>query len=68
MCNKFFNDYNFLFKQVESNVAKLDGDNESHLVPLLELPGPPDGGWGWVVCFASFMCNFIVDGIVYRYP
>jgi len=24
---------------------------------------PPDGGWGWVVVFASFMCNFIVDGI-----
>lgn len=23
----------------------------------------PDGGYGWVVVFGSFMCNFIVDGI-----
>ena len=32
-------------------------------VPLEDIPGPPDGGWGWVVCFASFLCNFMVDGI-----
>ena len=31
-----------------------------------ELPAPPDGGWGWVVCLASFMCNLILDGIAYR--
>ncbi|KAJ6216162.1 hypothetical protein RDWZM_007319 [Blomia tropicalis] len=24
---------------------------------------PPDGGWGWVVVFASFMINLIADGI-----
>ena len=34
---------------------------------LEDIPGPPDGGWGWVVCFASFMCNFMVDGIAYSF-
>lgn len=29
------------------------------------LPAPPDGGYGWVVVFASFMCNMVVDGISY---
>ncbi|XP_050441619.1 monocarboxylate transporter 9 isoform X2 [Adelges cooleyi] len=27
----------------------------------------PDGGWGWVVVFAAFYCNMIVDGIVYTF-
>ncbi|RZB40362.1 MFS 1 domain containing protein [Asbolus verrucosus] len=28
---------------------------------------PPDGGWGWMVILGSFLCNFIVDGIIYTY-
>lgn len=32
-----------------------------------EVPIPPDGGWGWVVCLASFMCNLILDGIAYTF-
>ena len=24
----------------------------------------PDGGWGWVIVFASFMIHFIMDGFV----
>ncbi|KAI2809083.1 hypothetical protein BLOT_000225 [Blomia tropicalis] len=35
--------------------------NESQMVK------PPDGGYGWVVVFASFMCNFTVDGICYTF-
>ena len=31
------------------------------------LPSPPDGGWGWVVCAASFLCNLILDGIAYSF-
>jgi MFS family permease len=27
------------------------------------LPGPPDGGWGWVIVLASFMINLIMDGV-----
>ncbi|GAB6029793.1 hypothetical protein CHUAL_005507 [Chamberlinius hualienensis] len=34
---------------------------------VLPLPKPPDGGWGWVIVFASFMCNLIVDGIAYSF-
>lgn len=30
-------------------------------------PSPPEGGWGWVIVFASFMCNVIVDGIIYSF-
>jgi len=28
---------------------------------------PPDGGWGWIVAFASFTINFIVDGVCLSY-
>ncbi|KAG8181256.1 hypothetical protein JTE90_013027 [Oedothorax gibbosus] len=31
------------------------------------IPEPPDGGWGWVIVFASFMCNVVVDGIAYSF-
>ena len=27
----------------------------------------PDGGWGWVVCFACFLCTMITDGIAYSF-
>ena len=28
---------------------------------------PPDGGWGWVIVTASFLCNLCVDGIIFSY-
>ena len=28
---------------------------------------PPDGGWGWVICFSSFMIHVIADGISYAF-
>ncbi|RZF40010.1 hypothetical protein LSTR_LSTR002413 [Laodelphax striatellus] len=31
------------------------------------MPSPPDGGYGWVIVLASFMCNMIVDGIAYTF-
>lgn len=45
-----------------------DGDQEDDgSLMELELPPPPDGGYGWVIVFASFMCNLIVDGIAYTF-
>ena len=36
--------------------------NSSSLSSQVSLPAPPDGGWGWVVVFASFMVHLIADG------
>lgn len=29
---------------------------------------PPDRGWSWAVCFASFMVQFFTDGSLYCFP
>lgn len=28
---------------------------------------PRDGGYAWVIVFASFMVNFVIDGIIYSF-
>lgn len=33
----------------------------------LGMPEPPDGGWGWVVVFCSFMIHVIADGVTYTF-
>lgn len=43
-----------------------DDDNLSYC-EFHDIPPPPDGGYGWVIVFASFMCNMIVDGIAYTF-
>merc|ERR1711971_729894 len=61
----------FIIQSVDGTESKvhLDDVKEDELVlaPLVDLPPPPDGGWGWVVVFASFMCNLILDGIAYTF-
>ncbi|XP_055634372.1 monocarboxylate transporter 3-like isoform X3 [Toxorhynchites rutilus septentrionalis] len=48
--------------QEEASPEDDDGMCEYH-----DMPPPPDGGYGWVIVFASFMCNMIVDGIAYTF-
>ncbi|XP_056633574.1 monocarboxylate transporter 14-like isoform X1 [Diorhabda sublineata] len=36
-------------------------DTEPH------IPAPPDGGYGWVIVFASFICNMVVDGVSFSF-
>ncbi|CAF2861489.1 unnamed protein product [Rotaria sp. Silwood2] len=38
------------------------GDNVN--VAIADAIGP-DGGWGWMIVFSSFMIHFIMDGITY---
>lgn len=34
---------------------------------IVNIPAPPDGGYGWVIVAASFVCNMVVDGIAYTF-
>ncbi|KAI4487264.1 PREDICTED: uncharacterized protein LOC106793402 [Polistes canadensis] len=53
------------FKKEEIQLDDLnDNNNESIEV---EMVVPPDGGWGWMIVAASFLCNFVVDGIIFSF-
>ncbi|KAJ8674039.1 hypothetical protein QAD02_005301 [Eretmocerus hayati] len=51
---------------IDTDVGSPDDDAAS-LCEYHDIPPPPDGGYGWVIVFASFMCNMIVDGIAYTF-
>lgn len=47
----------------DSNQNAQEEEEEVELV----MPEPPDGGWGWVVVFCSFMIHVIADGVTYTF-
>nr|XP_019558338.2 LOW QUALITY PROTEIN: monocarboxylate transporter 5-like [Aedes albopictus] len=56
----------------ENGTKKVQNGNTNNKLQLMkeEPPTtsvivPPDGGWGWLVMIASFLCNTVVDGIVF---
>ncbi|XP_014294874.1 monocarboxylate transporter 14 [Microplitis demolitor] len=46
---------------------QLEDCNDSDSEVEVDMVVPPDGGWGWVIVAASFMCNVIVDGIIFSF-
>ena len=38
------------------------GVTRDHRTSTSCAPPPPDGGWGWAVCFASFWANAVIFG------
>ncbi|XP_012158740.1 monocarboxylate transporter 12 [Ceratitis capitata] len=50
--------------------ARKNKNNENGNCDLVEdvlQPVPPDGGWGWMVVFGSFMIHIITDGMTYSF-
>lgn len=45
-----------------SGESTLSKDSVTHYIPT-----PLDGGYGWVIVFASFMNHVIVDGIAFTF-
>ncbi|XP_017054587.1 monocarboxylate transporter 12 isoform X2 [Drosophila ficusphila] len=46
---------------------KSQQQHESCDMDLERQPTPPDGGWGWVVVFGSFMIHIVTDGMTYSF-
>jgi len=46
---------------------KGDNSGASSTVSSDSIDRAPDGGWGWVVCFGSFLVNFILDGTMFSF-
>lgn len=46
---------------------KGDESGASSTVSTESIDRAPDGGWGWAVCFGSFLVNFVLDGTMFSF-
>ncbi len=55
-------DDHLIFSFFQNEIIDMtSGGNTKSTVPGAIVP---DGGWGWIIVFASFMIHFIMDGFV----
>jgi len=52
---------------VTNDEKRAEGESPPPQTVTTYVTVPPDGGWGWVIVAASFMCNLVVDGIVFSF-
>ena len=50
-----------------SKEASKIGNGQEEKIPdvVMKKQIPPDGGYGWVICFAVFLCNLLSHGPLY---
>lgn len=54
-------------KQIDDSKDTSDSSSRASSSDVEAVVVPPDGGWGWVIVFASFMSNMVVDGIIFSF-
>ncbi len=53
----------------DSNAGDIEGVQGSSSTPSSKayLKVAPDGGWGWIIVFGSFLVHCLIDGVTYAF-